>query len=118
MNMMERTYLMLSNKNRIKLPEELIPEDNRFSESFVEHFMRKFTREGDNVIDPFAGLGTTMFVAEEMGRVPYGVEYDQSKVEFIKSKIKNKQNMIHGDSTKFSSYQLPMFRLCISSQPY
>ncbi len=118
MNTMERTYLLLSNKNRIKLPEELVPEDNRFSESFVEHFMEKYSKPGDNVLDPFAGLGTTLFVAEEMGRMPYGIEYDKAKVEFIKSKIKNKQNIINGDTTRFSSYKLPMFSLCITSPPY
>jgi len=33
-----------------------------------------FTDEGDNVIDPFAGSGTTLLVSEKMGRISYSAE--------------------------------------------
>ena len=112
------TYVLLSSKNRIKLPEYLHPEDNRFSESLVEHFLKEFTKKGDKVLDPFAGLGTTLFVCEEMGRIPYGIEYDKPKCEFHKTKLKHKENVINGDTRKFKTYDLPMFDFCITSPPY
>ena len=37
-------------------------------------FIRLFTKEGDTVLDPFAGSGTTIEVAEELGRESIGIE--------------------------------------------
>lgn len=50
------------------------------------HVLKKlisiFTDEGDVVIDPVAGSGTTLLAAEEMGRKAYGFEI---KKEFVKA---------------------------------
>ena len=45
-----------------------------FPEALPEHFINLFTREGDCVLDPFMGSGTTVTVAERMGRDAIGVE--------------------------------------------
>jgi DNA modification methylase len=45
-----------------------------FPESLPEWFIRLFTREGDCVLDPFMGSGTTITVAERMGRDAVGIE--------------------------------------------
>ena len=47
--------------------------DIKYPESLVRHFLGRCTKPGDKVFDPFAGLGTTLFVAEEMRRVPFGI---------------------------------------------
>ena len=36
-----------------------------------------FTKQGDNIVDPFAGSGTTLLVSEKMGRVSYNAEMDE-----------------------------------------
>ena len=45
-----------------------------FPESLPEWFINLFTREGDCVLDPFMGSGTTIHVAERMGRDAVGIE--------------------------------------------
>ncbi len=45
-----------------------------FPEWLPEFFISLFTDEGDIVLDPFLGSGTTYRVTERMGRVPVGIE--------------------------------------------
>lgn len=45
-----------------------------FPEALPEHFINLFTREGDTVLDPFMGSGTTITVAERMARNAVGIE--------------------------------------------
>jgi site-specific DNA-methyltransferase (adenine-specific) len=45
-----------------------------FPEALPEYFINLFTREGDTVLDPFMGSGTTITVAERMARNAVGVE--------------------------------------------
>jgi ParB-like chromosome segregation protein Spo0J len=41
---------------------------------FIAWLIGLFTKRGDSVIDPFLGSGTTLLVAETMGRICYGGE--------------------------------------------
>lgn len=45
-----------------------------FPESLPEWFIKLFTQEGDTVLDPFLGSGTTCAVAAKMGRNSIGIE--------------------------------------------
>lgn len=113
-----KTYLLLWNEPRTRLPPKLQRDDVRYAESLVEHFLREYTREGDTVLDPFAGFGTTLLVAEEMGRIPYGIEYDQEKADYVRSRLRNPGGIIHGDARLLSSYPLPAFDFSMTSPPY
>ena len=100
------------------LPEFQNGDDIRFSDALVEALLNKFTKTGDRVLDPFTGLGTTFFVCEESGRTPYGVEADPQRYEWVKEKIKNKDNLFYGDSGSMKSFNLPEIDFCITSPPY
>jgi len=92
-------------------------DDVRFLESLVEHFLEQYTQKGDIVFDPFAGFGTTLFVAERLGRAPYGVEIDQDRVSFARGKLANTENIFHADVRSLSEIDLPEIDFSITSPP-
>jgi len=46
------------------------------------------TRIGDTILDPFAGTGTTLIVAEQLKRKSIGIEIDSENVKCIKNRLK------------------------------
>lgn len=58
-----------------------------FPEALPEWFMKLFTKQGDNVLDPFMGSGTTNFVAQRMQRNSIGIEIYKEYYEYVKQEI-------------------------------
>lgn len=58
-----------------------------FPEGLPEWFIKLFTKEGDTVLDPFMGSGTTNFVAQRMGRNSIGIEILPEYYHKVKSKF-------------------------------
>ncbi|NBC82609.1 MAG: site-specific DNA-methyltransferase [Bacteroidetes bacterium] len=58
-----------------------------FPEALPEWFIKLFTLEGDTVLDPFTGSGTTNFVAQRMCRNSIGIEKYIEYYEKIKENI-------------------------------
>ena len=58
-----------------------------FPEELPEWFIKLFTVEGDTVLDPFMGSGTTVLVADRMGRNAVGVEIIPEYVEMVKERL-------------------------------
>ncbi len=85
-----------------------------------------FTHKGELVLDPFAGVGTTLIAAKDSGRNAVGFdlnkEYvDSSKKRLSQQKIKEdtKQIMICDDSINIPNYLYEnTVSLCITSPPY
>ena len=113
-----KTFVILDNAKGGSLPSEFESEDVRYTESLVHHFLEEFTKKGDTIFDPFAGFGTTLMVAEKMGRIPFGIEYESDRGKYIKSQIKHKENLIIGSSLMIDSYDLPKIDFCFTSPPY
>ncbi|MFZ5879327.1 MAG: DNA methyltransferase [Chloroflexota bacterium] len=113
-----RTHLHLQNTHRYDIPPEYRADDVRMADELVEFLLREFTKEGDCVLDPFAGFGTTLYLAEAMGRDGYGIEYTRAKADFIRSRLAHPERLIHGDSRQLASYDLPAFDFCLTSPPY
>ncbi len=82
-----KTHLQLSNTHNYDLPPEFRGEDIRMADGLVEYLLREFTKEGDLILDPFAGFGTTLYIAEALRRVGYGIEYTEGKANFIRSRL-------------------------------
>ena len=67
--------------------------------------MRRFTKQGELVIDPFAGLGTTLIEARRLGRHALGVELNPTVAEAARGRIEAQDNphavqtaLLQGDS--------------------
>jgi hypothetical protein len=99
-------------------PPRFEDNDIKHPESLVRHFLKKYTKPGDRVFDPFVGLGTTLFVAEEMKRIPFGVEADDRRHAWVAGQIENWSHLIHGDSAKMLSYGFPTMDFAMTSPPY
>jgi len=113
-----QTWLNLPRGNKIVLPPRFRHEDVRCADSFVEFCVNEFTEKGQVVFDPFAGYGTTLLIAEEMGRLGYGVEFSREKAKYVQGLLQNPEHLIHGDSRKLMDYELPLIDLCLTSPPY
>jgi tRNA G10 N-methylase Trm11 len=113
-----KSYLSLELSHAEELPAAFNGDDVRYPQSLVDHFLKAYTQAGDTVLDPFAGYGTTLIVAERLGRIPYGVELNAEKVLYARSKLKRPENMIQGDSRSLAAIDLPSIDFSITSPPY
>lgn len=59
-----------------------------FPEGIPEWFINLFTKEGDMVLDPFAGSGTTLVVSQKMRRNSIGIEILSEYYEMMKNIVK------------------------------
>ena len=55
-----------------------------FPENLPALCIKAGTKEGDTVLDPFLGSGTTALVAQKLGRKWIGIELNQKYIEIIK----------------------------------
>ncbi len=113
-----QTWLQFPRGNKTALPSRFSHEDVRASDNMLEFLINKFSEPGQIVFDPFAGFGTTLLVAEELGRIGYGIEYSKPKADYIHGLLAHPEHLIHGDSRNFSEYDIPPVDLCLTSPPY
>lgn len=90
----------------------------KFPESLVRHLLKKHTKKGGNVFDPFAGLGTTLFVAEEIGRIPFGIEANEQQQQWIAGQLENWTHLVCDDAANLQKYNFPKMDLILTSPPY
>jgi site-specific DNA-methyltransferase (adenine-specific)/site-specific DNA-methyltransferase (cytosine-N4-specific) len=58
-----------------------------FPDELPEWFIKLFTKEGDIVLDPFMGSGTTVIVANKMGRLGVGIEIKEEYFNIAKESL-------------------------------
>ena len=62
-----------------------------FPENLPTWFIKLFTKEGDNVLDPFAGSGTTLVAARKLRRNSVGIEIVPEYVEMVKEQLRTSE---------------------------
>ncbi|KAA6339702.1 Modification methylase PvuII [termite gut metagenome] len=65
-----------------------------FPESLPEWFIKLFTKEGDTVLDPFMGSGTTNIVAEKMNRNSIGIDIMPEYYNMVKGKLNQRKLLL------------------------
>lgn len=84
----------------------------------VEAFVHAYTVPGQVVLDPFAGFGTTLYVAERLGRAPIGFEILPDRVAFAQSRLHDPAAVRLGDVRDVDWDSVRKVDLSISSPPY
>lgn len=92
--------------------------DIKFPEALVRYVFKKHSKRGDKIFDPFTGLGTSLFIAEEMNRVPFGIEAERKKFEWVAGQMENWMNLFHDDAFNLDKYNFPKMDLILTSPPY
>lgn len=81
--------------------------DNQIPEVYLERVIRACSSEGDLVMDPFLGSGTTAAVAHELGRRSIGIEYSADNAKSCFNRIK--EGCIRVDKDKPTLHVNPLF---------
>jgi DNA modification methylase len=66
-------------------------------EALLERVLRSSSREGDVVLDPFCGCGTTVAVAEKLGRRWIGIDATHLAVRIVRDRMKGSSFEVVGE---------------------
>jgi len=102
----------------------------KYPETMAQEFIEFFTKEGETVLDPMAGTGSTLVAALRAGRNSYGIElnpkYAKIAQEIIEEERKTlgenveglKSQVVNGDAALASTYEIPTIDYVLTSPPY
>lgn len=102
----------------------------KFPETMAQEFIEFFTKQGETVLDPMAGTGSTLVAALRAGRNSYGIELNPKYAEIAQQIIEEERatlgdpvsnlrsQIINGDAAQITTYQLPLIDYVITSPPY
>jgi DNA modification methylase len=96
----------------------------------AQEFIEFFTKQGETVLDPMAGTGSTLVAALRAGRNSYGIELNPKYAEIAKQIIEEERailggsvshlqsQLLNGDASQITDYQLPLIDYVLTSPPY
>jgi DNA modification methylase len=114
-----RNYLELSQDDLVaQRPEGADQDDVHFTEALAAAILTEYTEPGDTVLDPFAGYGTTLVVAQRMGLAAVGIELLPRRVRIIRDRVADRARVIEGDARRLGGYGVGPVDLCLTSPPY
>ena len=70
----------------------------------LKKYIRNSSQPGDTVLDPFAGSGTTLLAARQLGRKGVGIEIQENYCNIIVQRIRNVSTEIHETQTSMAMY--------------
>lgn len=108
----------------------VLQHPGKFPETLAQEFIEFFTKEGQTVLDPMVGTGSTLVAALRSGRHGYGVELNPSYVEIARQVVATEREalgegaedlrveVIEGDARQIDKFNLPQADYIITSPPY
>ncbi|WP_417385994.1 DNA methyltransferase [Gimesia sp.] len=116
---------------RKSLEEVRLKHPAIFPEMLVERLIETFLPlQGDVILDPFAGSGSTIVTAEKMGKTGIGLELSEDYTELARQRLTAvsleaeeqtacRSRIIHGSALSLAEHVSPeSVDLCITSPPY
>jgi SAM-dependent methyltransferase len=97
---------------------EATADDIHFTEALAESVIGYASRPGDLVLDPFAGYGTTVAVAERMGRRAIGIELIPEHLDIARRRAGSAARLMLGDARELSRFVHEPVDLVLTSPPY
>lgn len=88
-------------------------EDVHFPQALAHAVIDSYSSPGETVLDPFAGWGTTLVVAEKLGRSAVGVELVPERVAAIKQRVSPAAVVLEADARNLDSLRLGQIDLCL-----
>lgn len=83
----KKWYMTLWEMNNV-MPNQVLEKDiAAFPEELPYRAIKLFSYDGETILDPFAGSGTTMKIARNLGRNSIGIEIKKSLIPIIKEKV-------------------------------
>jgi len=102
-----------------------------FIPQIPNQLLRRYTKKGEWILDPFLGSGTTLIEAQRLGRNAVGIELSKKVLEQTKKNVEKESNphkikleFINGDSALVdlhevkSALQIKSFQFIILHPPY
>lgn len=97
----KKWFLTLWDMNNV-MPNQVLEKDiAAFPEELPYRAIKLFSYVGETVLDPFAGSGTTMKIARQLGRNSVGIEIKKSLVPIIKEKLGFRQKTLSKNDDTF-----------------
>ncbi len=92
--------------------------DVHFPRALARAVINYYSSPGDRVLGPFAGWGTTLVVAEQLGRSAVGVELLPERSAAIRQQV-GPFTVVHtADARDLGTLHLGEIDLCFTSPPY
>lgn len=113
-----RPYLLLRSADLAEQRPAGEVDDVHFTEALAESVIADASSPGDVVLDPFAGYGTTLVVAERLGRRAVGVELLPANVATTLARTSGKATVTTGDARRLTDHVSGPVDLVLTSPPY
>ena len=77
----------LLNRIKARLPNTETP-------CLIHRMIKASSNQGDVVLDPFAGSGTTLDAAESLGRKWIGIDIGDEAIEIIQTRLRDRHGLM------------------------
>ena len=110
--------------------KEVLRHPAKFPESLAQDFVEFFTKEGQNVLDPMVGTGSTLIACLRSGRHSIGIELNPTYAEIAEELVAQEKEsqgddaqhlraeVLTGDASLLPEFDLPEIDYVLTSPPY
>jgi DNA modification methylase len=110
--------------------KDVLRHPAKFPETLVQEFVEFFTKQGQMVLDPMVGTGSTSIACLRAGRNSIGIElnaqYAKIASQWVEDELAERASddesisarIIRGDASDLRQFDLPVIDYVITSPPY